>query len=240
MFNINQLQHIPRRIRKMFYLHYNRLLFRCSGIKYGKNLNVFNTFYLYLAPKAKIVIGDNFMFSSGDAYNPMSRNIRGMIFVDRDGELTIGNDTGISSSSIRVKEKVVIGNRVKVGADCIIIDTDSHSLDWRIRASHELAEDGRSMDAYMAKSRPIIIDDDVLIGVRSIITKGVHIGAHSVIGAGSIVTHDIPADCIAAGNPAKVIKQLKPLVGGVNLYALVLRYRTRVMKSVPPMVRNSA
>lgn len=215
MTDFSYLFRIPRKIRKTFYLRYNRLMFRICGVKYGKNLSVFNKFYLHLAENARVTIGDNFIFSSDDAYNPLSRNIRGMIFVDRGGELTIGNDTGISSSSIRVKEKVVVGNRVKIGADSIIIDTDSHSLDWRIRGSHELAEDGRSLDAYMAKSRPIIIEDDVLIGVRSIITKGVHVGARSVIGAGSIVTRDIPADCIAAGNPAKVIKQFEPIGGGI-------------------------
>ena len=56
------------------------------------------------------------------------------------------------------------------------------------------------------KNSPIQIDDDVLIGTRSIILKGVHIGARTIIGSGSIVTKDIPADCIAAGNPCKILK----------------------------------
>ena len=56
--------------------------------------------------------------------------------------------------------------------------------------------------------KEIVIEDDVLIGMNSIILKGVHIGARSVIGAGSVVTKDIPADCIAAGNPAHVIKMI--------------------------------
>ena len=57
--------------------------------------------------------------------------------------------------------------------------------------------------------KEIIIEDDVLIGTNCIVLKGVRIGARSIIGAGSIVTKDIPSDCIAAGNPAKVIKYLK-------------------------------
>lgn len=57
--------------------------------------------------------------------------------------------------------------------------------------------------------KEIIIEDDVLIGTNCIVLKGVHIGARSIIGAGSIVTKDIPSDCIAAGNPAIVIKNLK-------------------------------
>jgi len=56
--------------------------------------------------------------------------------------------------------------------------------------------------------KEIIIDDDVLVGANTIILKGVHIGARSVIGAGSVVTKDIPEDSIVAGNPAKVIKKI--------------------------------
>lgn len=61
-------------------------------------------------------------------------------------------------------------------------------------------------DIKNKRNAPIQIDDDVLIGTRSIILKGVHIGARAIIGSGSVVTKDIPADCIAAGNPCKIIK----------------------------------
>jgi acetyltransferase-like isoleucine patch superfamily enzyme len=54
----------------------------------------------------------------------------------------------------------------------------------------------------------VIIEDDVFIGARSVICKGVTIGARSIIAAGSVVVKDIPADCIAGGNPCKVIKYL--------------------------------
>jgi hypothetical protein len=80
-------------------------------------------------------------------------------------------------------------------------------LDYRIRASKELI-DKISKDALTAKTSPIVIEDDVLIGMRCIILKGVTVGARSVIGSGSIVTKSIPSDCIAAGNPCKVIRLL--------------------------------
>ena len=66
-----------------------------------------------------------------------------------------------------------------------------------------------TVDQKNKKNKPIEIDDDVLIGAYSIILKGVHIGARSVIGAGSVVTKDIPADCIAVGNPCKVIRKIE-------------------------------
>ena len=55
---------------------------------------------------------------------------------------------------------------------------------------------------------PIVIEDDVLIGTRCIILKGVTIGARSIIGSGSVVVKSIPADCIAAGNPCKIIRYI--------------------------------
>lgn len=87
------------------------------------------------------------------------------------------------------------------------MDSDAHNLDYRIRASKELI-DKISKDALTAKTSPIVIEDDVLIGMRCIILKGVTVGARSVIGSGSIVTKSIPSDCIAAGNPCKVIRLL--------------------------------
>lgn len=65
------------------------------------------------------------------------------------------------------------------------------------------------MDDRNKKSKAIVIGDDVLIGANSMVLKGVTIGARSVIGAGSVVTCNIPDDVIAAGNPAKVIKILR-------------------------------
>lgn len=57
-------------------------------------------------------------------------------------------------------------------------------------------------------SAPVTIEDDVFIGMNCVILKGVTIGARSIIAAGSVVTKSIPADCVAGGNPAKVIKRL--------------------------------
>ena len=83
-----------------------------------------------------------------------------------------------------------------------LMDTDAHSLNYLDR------RDG-DMDMANRVDKGIVIEDDVLVGAYAIVLKGVTIGARSVIGAGSVVTKDIPADCIAAGNPARVLKQLR-------------------------------
>lgn len=193
-------------IRTKSYIVINRILFRLFGVKTGKNLRVFDRFYLTMHPGASLTIGDNFTFSSGDGINPLCRNLRGKIYIDNNASIVIGNNVGISSACLLAKERITIGDKVKIGGDCILMDTDAHNLDHQIRNSGETDENGISIDTLSANSSPIIIENDVLIGTRCIILKGVTIGARSIIAAGSVVTKSIPADCIAGGNPCKVIR----------------------------------
>lgn len=114
--------------------------------------------------------------------------------------IVIGNNVGISGSTICARERITIGDNVLIGSGCIITDGDAHPIGWEDR------KEGRN---EKINSAPISIGNDVFIGARSIILKGVTIGDRSVIGAGSVVTKNVPADCIFAGNPAKEIKKLK-------------------------------
>ena len=194
------------KICSSLYIGWNKIYFFLNNIKYGKNFRVFNHLYLKIHVGALVQIGNNCTIMSGAGLNPLSRNIKTCIYVGKKATLKLGNDVGISSSTLWVKESVSIGNSVAIGADCIIMDTDAHNLDWKIRCSEETNEYGESVDMVTAASAPIVIEDNVLVGARCIILKGVTIGARSIIGSGSIVTKDIPSDCIAAGNPCKVIK----------------------------------
>ena len=179
---------------------------RYHGVELGRHACIYDKIYFKKARTARIVIGSDLTFSSGCGYNPLCRNLRGSVCVDGGATLKIGNHVGMSSPCLWVKSSLTIGNNVKIGGDCILIDNDAHSLDYKIRNSGVRLPDGTSLDVKNAARKPIVIGDDVLIGTRCIILKGVTIGPRSVIGAGSVVTKDIPADCIAAGNPARVIK----------------------------------
>lgn len=196
------------KICSSLYIGWNKIYFFLNNIKCGKNFRVFNHLYLKIHVGALVQIGNNCTIMSGAGLNPLSRNIKTCIYVGKKATLKLGNDVGISSSTLWVKESVSIGNSVAIGADCIIMDTDAHNLDWKIRCSEETNEYGESVDMVTAASAPIVIEDNVLVGARCIILKGVTIGARSIIGSGSIVTKDIPSDCIAAGNPCKVIKSI--------------------------------
>ena len=170
---------------------------------------VYNHIYLDIHHGAHVTIGDDFTFTSGESINPLCRNQRGCIVAERaETVIEIGHHVGMSSPCLWAKKRIVIGNYVNIGGDCIIMDSDAHNLNWRVRDSQEMYSPIESMDSHTAKCAPIVIEDHVLIGARSIILKGVTIGHGSVIGAGSVVVKDIPANCIAVGNPCKVIKKL--------------------------------
>jgi acetyltransferase-like isoleucine patch superfamily enzyme len=80
----------------------------------------------------------------------------------------------------------------------MIADNDNHPLDWRLRREKVVVD--------KANVKPVHIGDDVWVGAGCFILKGVTIGNGAVIGAGSVVVKDIAPYCVAAGNPAKVIR----------------------------------
>jgi acetyltransferase-like isoleucine patch superfamily enzyme len=110
--------------------------------------------------------------------------------------LTIGDDCALSGTSVCAALSVTIGNRCLFGADAIVADTDFHPLQAQGRRHAPVGE---------AASRPVVIGHDVFIGARAMILKGVTIGDGAVIGAGSVVTRDVPAGATVAGNPAQVL-----------------------------------
>ena len=128
-------------LRTKIYILTNRMIFRLFGVEFGENFRVFDRFYLTMHSGASMTIGDNFTFSSGDGINPLCRNIRGKIYIDKNAKITIGDNSGISSACLWAKEKITIGNRVNIGGDCILMDTDAHNLDWEIRAGIEKLHD---------------------------------------------------------------------------------------------------
>ena len=184
------------------------MYFGLIGVEFGQNMHVKDAIYVKL--RGKIKIGDNFVFTSGGCINPITRNMRGAFFVMSESAIIeIGNNVGVSSSCIWANERITIGNDVNIGGDCIIMDNDAHPHDYHFRRISYEQSVGTTEYRKMIPSKPIVIGDDVWIGARSVILKGVKIGPRSIIAAGSVVVKSIPADCLAGGNPCKVIKRLK-------------------------------
>ena len=105
----------------------------------------------------------------------------------------------------------VDNNRIEIGNDVLIasnvqIYTATHSTNARERTMHHWDE---RKDTCITIAHPVTIEDNVWIGGGAILLPGVTIGRNSVIGAGSIVTRSIPQNCVAVGNPCRVIRELE-------------------------------
>jgi acetyltransferase-like isoleucine patch superfamily enzyme len=172
-----------------------------AGLRWGRGWRLYGAPILQLHRAASVQIGARLSLRSWTRSNPLAPNHAVLISARRpDAVLTIGADFSMTGGVIVAEQRITIGDRVMVGANCSIVDTDFHPLDAATRQADPIA----------GATAPITIEDDVFIGMDSLILKGAHIGAGSVIGARSVVTGRIPAGVIAAGNPAKVLRRLDP------------------------------
>ena len=140
------------------------------------------------------------------------------IFESRLGFISVGNHTYIGGGTFISRSSIEIGNNVTIAWGGTFYDHDSHSLDYlkRRKDIDDELDDIRHGRHFIANkdwsdvnSKPIKICDDVWIGMNVIILKGVTVGEGAIVGAGSVVTRDVPAWTVVAGNPAKVVKTLR-------------------------------
>ena len=186
-------------MRKLFHwqlcLHENlssfiaKTKFHLWGIKFGKGVRIIGTMIVFRTPQSIIQIGNHCIFNSSSKLNFRGINHPCILQTGSPyAKIIIGNHVEMSGTSIVSNNSVTIGNYALIGANCQIGDRDGHG------------------NRYQSSSQPIIIGDYVLLGMNVTVLKGVTIGEHSIIGANSVVTNDIPANCIAVGNPCKPIK----------------------------------
>ncbi|MEM8705071.1 MAG: acyltransferase [Actinomycetota bacterium] len=152
----------------------------------GKRCRVYGK--LIVRPWGTMIIGDRVRFTA--------EVLPTEVGVAEGAELTIGSNVFVNyGTSIGVGKKVTIGDDVLIGTGCIIIDSDFHRLEPDRRNERDEPE-------------PITLENNVWLGNRVIVHKGVTIGQDSVIAAGSIVTKDVPPGQIWGGAPAKFIRDL--------------------------------
>lgn len=141
------------------------------------------------------------------------------VFESRQGHITIGENTFINSGTKLIsREKIIIGNNVIISWGCTIYDHNSHSLDHLARRADLVSQfenygSGNGLNAEKewssVSSAPIVIGDDVWLGMDVKILKGVTIGEGAVIGAGSVVRSDVKPWTVMMGNPAQKVKDLR-------------------------------
>lgn len=184
-------------LRRLAALPFIRLMFSLHGIAWGRRWRVWGMPIIQRYHGSRIRLGDGLMLRSWRSTNPLVP-VHAVVLATRSREavIQVGHDTGMTGATLVATERIEIGNRVFIGANCVIIDTDFHPLDPTLRRS----------DALDGAHRPVVIEDDVFIGMQSIILKGVRVGAGSVIGAGSVVHRDVAPGAVVAGNPAAFVR----------------------------------
>jgi acetyltransferase-like isoleucine patch superfamily enzyme len=148
----------------------------------------------YLSGQGRIVIGDDVRLS-GKSSIGFSNRLHGL------PELIIGDSTFIGHNcSFSIAESVTVGHNCLIAGGTAISDFDGHPLN----AARRRAGEPTPPDQIMR----VVIGDDVWIGAAATILKGVSIGDRSIVAARAVVTRDVPADVIVAGNPARAVRSL--------------------------------
>ena len=170
----------------------NKVSLKLWHCKYGHHCRFQGKTYFRRYPSSSIEVGNRCHFISARYANFIGTYAPCQITtLLPKSSINIGDNCGFSGTVIVSALSVKIGNNVRCGANSLITDTDFHTDDSRAGVDQE-----------------VVIGDNVWIGYGVKVLKGVHIGNNSIIGLGSVVTTDIPANVVAAGNPCRVIKQL--------------------------------
>jgi acetyltransferase-like isoleucine patch superfamily enzyme len=138
-------------------------------------------------------------------------HIKGELLVfGHGGSITIGNYCFVGEQTrIWSAEKIIIGDRVLISHQVNIFDNLTHPANARARHEQfkEIITIGQPKEIDLGE-RPVTIENDVLIGCNSIVLRGVRIGTGALVGAGSVVTRDVPPWTVVAGNPAKFVREI--------------------------------
>jgi len=124
------------------------------------------------------------------------------------GRILIGSNTSIRyNSRIGSAESVSIGNNVIISNNVTIMDNNNHPIHPKDRLRMIASGYGSNLWSWnFSRAKAIVIGDNIWIGEQVRICKGVTIGEGSVVAANSVVTHDVPAFSMVAGNPARIVK----------------------------------
>jgi len=163
-----------------------------EGVKFYKTTTIL---HMYGASAKNIKIG-------------AKSRIHGELAVCAKGTIEMGEYTKIGpGTKILSVNKVVVGDLTAMATNCVVCDNNNHSVNPHDREIMRKTPSGSFERSWEnSDSAPIIIGRNVWVGANVRICKGVTIGDGSVLAANAVITKDVPANCVAAGNPAKIVK----------------------------------
>ncbi len=148
----------------------------------------------YMRGKGRIRLGDHVNLSGRSCFYFM-HEVNTSPLIQIGDHVFVGNACTFSSA-----ESIEVGDHCLISAEVRIHDNDGHPLDGKRRRSNaRISQDEVS---------PVVIGSNVWVGAGATILKGVRVGDNAVIGTGAVVTQDVSADSVVAGNPARVVKNL--------------------------------
>ena len=204
---------LPHHFFRLLYINfrYNKMLDRRRLIlmdgdvelKLGKNSKIFipkggrfdfgNIVHEFShISNTKLVLEENSTLSLDEDWTIIDKGC--VVYVGKDKNLSIGSRTYISSNV-----KILAHDNISIGKECMI----ASGVQIFAGDGHPIYQDGVRINPDV----PVVLEDNVWLGSQALILKGVTIGKGSIVAAGAVVTKDVPPHSIAAGNPAKIIKQ---------------------------------
>ncbi|WP_321373639.1 acyltransferase [uncultured Draconibacterium sp.] len=182
---------IKKLIISVYYIR-NVIKLKWWGINFSLRIKFDGPIIVKRLPSSNIKIGEGCYFSMSSRHNLIGINHPCILSTqNRKAKISIGDNCGFSGTTIGAFKSIIIKNNVKSGANTIITDGDWHLDDPRAGQTQE-----------------VLINDNVWLGVNTVILKGVSIGENTIIGANSVVTKSLPANVVAAGNPCVVLKKI--------------------------------
>ena len=170
-----------------------------AGVHLGRDVSIIGQPIVDLGVRGSIIIGEGSTLISSPRWTALGVSRPVILRTLLPGaSITIGSTVGMSGTTVCSARSVTIGDRVLLGADVVIIDTDFHPVD-------ELPRRHLPIPTPVAEDE-VLIGPDAFIGARSIILKGSTVGSGAVIGAGSVVSGIVPSRAVFAGAPARFIR----------------------------------
>jgi acetyltransferase-like isoleucine patch superfamily enzyme len=171
--------------------------FYLNGVKHKKFASI-GLPILDIHPNGTCVFGSGVAMVNKARFATLGKSNRCKLVVAEGAELIIGNNVGMSNTTIVSSKSVIIGNNILMGGGVTITDTDFHSLNCKYWHTDD--------DLKYMERLPVRIGDNVFIGMNSVVLKGVNIGSNVIIAANSVVTKSIPDKQVWGGNPARFIR----------------------------------
>ncbi len=192
--------HRLRRAAIAFYSWLMKLRFiRLRDLEWGERVVVKGSPLIEVVKGAQVTIGDDVTLNSRNRGYHINMHSPVKLVADQPGaSIRIGASTRVHGSCIHAYSEITIGANCLIAANCQIIDGSGHELSF---------EDLEGRMRTSASGLPIVIEDFVWLGANCIVLPGVRIGRGAVVGAGSVVTKDVPPMVVAAGNPARVLRR---------------------------------